>query len=185
MDIRIVVAIIVAVFVVIVLAGWAYRRRCRSRQLRERFGPEYDRVLREHGDSRRGEAVLEKRERRIAGLEIRPLPDPARERYTQHWFEVQRRFVDDPSAAVSEADDLVSDVMSARGYPLADFEQRAADISVDHPRVVDNYRAAHEIALRHRRGEANTEDLRKAMVHYRSLFDELLEHPSPERREVA
>jgi hypothetical protein len=185
MDMRIVVAIVVAVFVIAVLAAWAYARRRRSQQLRERFGPEYDRVIHQHGDARRAETMLEQREKRVERLEIRSLPEPARERYAQHWWEVQRRFVDDPGAAVAEADDLVSDVMSARGYPVGDFEQRAADISVDHPRVVENYRAAHDIALRHRRGEASTEDLRKTMVHYRSLFEELLEHRSPERREVA
>lgn len=185
MDIRVVVAIIVAVFVVVAIAGWAYARRRRAQQLRDRFGPEYDRLAREHGDARVAENVLEKRQKRVARLEIRPLAGPARERYAQHWLEVQRRFVDDPRTTVSEADELVSDVMSARGYPMGDFEQRAADVSVDHPRVVQNYRAAHHIALRHARGEANTEDLRKAMVYYRSLFEELLERDTPERREVA
>lgn len=184
MDTRIVIAIVVAAFLVVVLAGWAYSQRRRSR-LRERFGPEYDRVLREHGDERRAQTVLEKREERVAGLVIRPLAEPARARYAEHWWDVQRRFVDDPDTAVREADDLVADVMSARGYPVGDFAQRAADISVDYPRLVEDYRTAHDIALRHRNGEANTEDLRTAMLYYRSLFRDLLEPPEPERREVA
>ncbi len=183
-DMRTVVAIVVAVCVVVALAAWAHTRRRRSRQLQERFGPEYDRVVLQHGDVRRAETVLETREKRVERLEIRSLPESARERYAQHWLEVQRRFVDDPRMAVTEADGLVMDVMSARGYPMGDFQQRAADVSVDHPQLVENYRMAHDIALRRNRGEANTEDLRKAMVYYRLLFDELLGRPS-ERREVA
>ena len=183
-DMRTVVAIVVAALIIVAIVAWVYTRRRRSGILRERFGPEYDRVVRQHGDVRRAETVLETRKERVERLEIRSLPEPARERYAQHWLEVQRRFVDDPRSAVTEADGLVTDVMSARGYPMGDFQQRAADVSVDYPQLVENYRTAHDIALRHNRGEASTEDLRKAMVHYRSLFDELLGRPS-ERREVA
>jgi hypothetical protein len=183
-DMRIVVPILV-VIVILVIAAWAYAKQRRHRQLRERFGPEYDRVVNQYGEPGRAERVLETRQTRVEKLEIKSLPGTARERYAQRWLEVQRRFVDDPGSAVAEADDLVSDVMSARGYPMGDFEQRSADISVNHPRVVENYRAAHDIALRHRRGEASTEDMRRAMVYYRSLFDELLEQRLPERREVA
>ncbi len=167
--------IVVAVIVVIAIAGalWAFTQRRRSTDLRRRFGPEYDREVREHG--RRGaETELERRERRVEALEIRPISREDRERFGEEWRVVQARFVDDPRGAVTDADRLVGEVMRTRGYPVGDFEQRAADISVDHPHVVENYRAAHEIALRHKRGEASTEDLRKAMVHYRALFEELL-----------
>jgi len=182
---RIVAAIIVAVLLIAAVLVWLSTQRRRRLLLRERFGPEYDRVVNQYGEPQRAESVLEKRERRVQGMEIRPLSQSTRDQYAQHWRELQRQFVDDPRSAVAEADDLVSDVMSTRGYPMGDFEQRSADISVNHPRVVENFRAAHDIALRHRRGEASTEDLRKAMVYYRSLFDELLEQPAPERRKVA
>lgn len=183
-DMRIVVAILV-VLLMLVIAGWAYARQRRHRQLRERFGPEYDRVMSQYREAGRAERVLETRQTRVEKLEIKSLPGTARERYAQRWLEVQRRFVDDPGSAMAEADDLVLDVMSARGYPMGDFEQRSADISVNHPRVVESYRAGHDIALRHQRGEASTEDMRRAMVYYRSLFDELLEQRSTEGREVA
>lgn len=124
--------------------------------------------------------------KRVEKFPIRELAVDERERFVTEWRVVQSRFVDDPKGAVREADELVSRLMQARGYPMSDFEQRAADISVDHPRVVDNYRAAHMIALRHRKGEATTEDLRSAIIYYRSLFDELLQtKPAGEKREVA
>jgi len=150
-------------------------RKRRSEHLRDRFGPEYDRVIQEHGSQRRAESVLETRERRVERLHIRPLTQKDRDHFAQAWQADQARFVDDPKAAVTEADLLVTEVMKARGYPVSDFEQRVADISVDHPHVAENYRAAAEIALRHRHGEATTEDLRQAMVYYRKLFDDLLE----------
>jgi hypothetical protein len=156
-------------------ACWVFMRRRRSEHLRSRFGPEYDRVIREHGNQRRAEVVLETRERRVESLHIRALTHKDRDHFTQAWQADQARFVDDPKAAVTEADRLVTAVMKARGYPVSDFEQRVADISVDHPHVVENYRAASDIARRHRRGEATTEDLRQAMVYYRKLFDDLLE----------
>ncbi len=140
-----------------------------------RFGPEYERALSEHGDRRRAEAVLEKRAERIQHLEIRRLPREQRDLFLDRWRATQTKFVDDPRGAVTEADRLVGEVMSARGYPVADFEQQAADLSVEHPMVVENYRAAHEIAVRHERGQASTEDLRQAMVYYRRLFEDLLE----------
>jgi hypothetical protein len=185
MDTRIVIAIAVVVMVLVILAGWAYSSNRRRLQLRESFGPEHERTVRQQGDARRAEDVLEDRQRRVAGMEIRRLPEPAIQRYSQHWWEVQKHFVDEPDASLQEADELVSDVMSARGYPIADFEQRAADISVDHPHIVENYRIAHNIALRHQRGEADTEDLRRALVHYRLLFQELLDRRSTDRREAA
>lgn len=161
--------------VVIVALVWMVLSRRRSDQLRERFGPEYDRALKREGNARRAEKELEARARRVEAMHIRPLGPADAARFDVSWRAVQARFVDDPKGAVTEADRLVGEVMAARGYPVGDFEQRVADISVDHPDVVMNYRAAREIAVLHSRGEASTEDLRQAMVHYRSLFRDLLE----------
>jgi len=190
MDQTVLIALIAVVLVVVVLAAWMYRQKRgtgqkrRAGELRERFGPEYDRTVAEHGDPRRAQAELEARQQRVERLDIRSLSPSDQERFTQAWRATQARFVDDPSAAIVEADRLVTDVMTARGYPMGNFKQRAADISVDHPRVVENYRAAHDIALRHDDGEASTEDLRKAMVHYRALFEDLLETGVTDRSEV-
>jgi hypothetical protein len=173
-QIGLVVIVIVVAVAVVAIAFFTSRKR-RSAKLRERFGPEYDRVLRQEGDARKAEGVLEFREKRREKFKIRPLGDTDRSSFTTRWNEVQARFVDDPTGAVTVADSLVSEVMQARGYPIGEFEQRAADISVDHPLVVENYRAAHEIATRHSAGKASTEALRQAMVHYRVLFQELLE----------
>ncbi|HZS29247.1 MAG TPA: hypothetical protein VFB76_18625 [Candidatus Angelobacter sp.] len=174
--------IIIAVIVVAVLAiAWFVTRRRRSEALRQRFGPEYERTVREQGPARAESELLE-RKQRVDKFSIRELGAAERERFITEWRAVQARFVDDPKGSVSEADNLVTRVMQARGYPMSDFEQRAADISVDHPRVVDNYRAAHEIALRHRRGEATTEDMRNAIIYYRSLFEELLQIQSSNQR---
>jgi hypothetical protein len=176
--------VIVAVVAAVVAVGilWIAMRKRRTEALKERFGPEYDRTLREHGN--RAETVLAEREKRVERFPIRELAADERERFITEWRTVQTRFVDDPNGAVADADDLVSRLMQTRGYPMSNFDQRAADLSVDHPRVVENYRAAHEIALRHRRGEATTEDLRQAVIYYRSLFDDLLQ-PRTDRREVA
>jgi hypothetical protein len=167
---------IVIIAVVLIAAGivmWAYFRN-RSRQLHQRFGPEYERAVRETGGRRRAEEELEKRERRVAELHIRPVPPGDLMRFAEQWRQVQARFVDDPKRAIAGADALVGEVMSLRGYPVGEFDQRTADISVDHPHEVENYRAAHAIAVRQRREEASTEDLRRAMVHYRTLFEGLL-----------
>jgi hypothetical protein len=142
------------------------------------LGPEYDRAVLKHGSERKAEAKLEDREKRVEKLNIRDLDPMEHERFTKQWASVQSRFVDSPRGAVTEADDLISALMKTRGYPVSDFDQRAADISVDHPRVVENYRSAHEVALRVGKDEATTEDLRTAMIHYRSLFDELVQVPS-------
>jgi len=182
-QMTILIAVGVAVVAIIVIVFFLMRKR-RSQQLRERFGPEYDRVLKKEGEVRRAENVLDIRAKRREKFELRPLSAAARADFAERWRTVQSQFVDDPRGSVSRADQLVSEVMAERGYPMADFEQRAADISVDHPVVVENYRAAHDIALRHSRGEASTEDLRRAMVHYRSLFDELLEDSLPQRKEA-
>lgn len=171
-----VIGVIISLAIIaIVGACWILTRRRRRERLRSRFGPEYDRVIQEHGNRRRAEAALETREKRVEWLNIRTLSQKDRDHFAEAWQKDQARFVDDPKGAISEADRLVTEVMKARGYPVSDFEQRIADISVDHPHVVENYRAAAEIVRRHRQGEATTEDLRQAMVFYRSLFDDLLE----------
>lgn len=181
---RMVVVIAVLVIAVVVIAAIAFvtSRRRRSQKLRERFGPEYDRVVKQEGDPRKAEGVLEFRQKRREKFHIRPLPAADRSSFVARWNEVQARFVDDPRGAVTVADSLVTDVMQARGYPIGEFEQRAADLSVDYPLIVENYRAAHGIAARHSEGKASTEDLRQAMVHYRLLFQELLEEPKIERK---
>jgi hypothetical protein len=174
----------VAVVALVVVAGMSRRRTSR---LQERFGPEYDRTLGRRGDRRAGEKELQSRVERREGLDIRPLSRGARERYLESWRQVQARFVDDPSGAVEDADRLVKAVMSERGYPVDDFDRRAADISVDHPEVVERYRSAHGIARKNQGGEATTEDLRQATKHYRALFTELLEttEDEPVQRERA
>lgn len=181
---RMVVLIAGLVIAVVVIAAIAFvtSRRRRSQKLRERFGPEYDRVVKQEGDPRKAEGVLEFRQKRRDKFHIRPLPAADRSSFVARWNEVQARFVDDPRGAVTMADSLVTDVMQARGYPIGEFEQRAADLSVDYPLIVENYRAAHAIAMRHSEGKASTEDLRQAMVHYRLLFQELLEEPKAERK---
>ena len=169
---------VVWVLIALVLIGaivWITMNRMRSQKLRQRFGPEYDRTIREEGNVRKAEAALAARAKRVAGLHIRPLNPTDAERFDSAWRGVQARFVDDPRGAVTEADRLVGELMAARGYPVGEFEQRVADISVDHPDVVVNYRAAREIAVLHSELKANTEDLRQAMVHYRALFRDLLE----------
>jgi hypothetical protein len=175
MDTRIVILalVIVAVLAVIAVAVVARHRR-RSEQLKRRFGSEYDRTVTQQGDARRAEATLVEREKRVGTFALRDLTPVDREAFAMEWATVQRRFVDDPSAAVSYADRLVNRVMTDCGYPMTNFEQRAEDISVSYPAVVQNYRAAHEIVERHEDGRASTEELRQAMIHYRSVFDELL-----------
>jgi hypothetical protein len=168
--------IVIAVVVVLLVAGALVTvQRRRSAQLQQRFGPEYERVVEDSGSRRDAERELADRTKRREQLDIKPLTPAARERYSSAWQAVQTRFVDAPGPAVAEADRLVSEVMQERGYPMDDFEQRAADISVDHPQLVDNYRSAHDLAVRSDAGDATTEELRRAMVHYRSLFEELLE----------
>ena len=161
--------------VVVGLVVWSLRSRQRTGQLRDRFGPEYERVVDEHGDRREAESELTKREERYEELEIRPLPPASRRRYLDSWRNAQARFVDAPNEAVAEADRLVTDVMTDRGYPMEDFDQRAEVISVDHAHLVRNYRSAHAISVAAAEGNAKTEDLRKAMIRYRSLFEELLQ----------
>jgi hypothetical protein len=164
----------------LVVVGLLVARQQRSRQLKQGFGPEYDRVVEERGDQRSGERELLERRQRHEQFEIRPLEPAIRQDYLQRWEATQRHFVDEPGGAVDEADVLVQQVMHDRGYPVeSDFEQRAADISVEHPVVVDNYRAAHAISTRARSGQASTEQLRQSMVHFRALFDDLLTPADP------
>jgi hypothetical protein len=170
-----IVGILVAVIVVGVAAWYVAMQRRRTQDLRTLYGPEYVRTVSQVGDRRRAEDELVKRQERVDALEIRPLSADQRGEFTQQWRNVQAMFVDDPRGAVTRADGLVEEVMKTRGYPVSDFDQRAADLSVHHGRVVQNYRAAREIAIRHRRGMATTEDLRQAMVYYRELFQDLLE----------
>jgi hypothetical protein len=178
------IVLVIVLLVVIGAVAWVLMQRRRSEELRERFGPEYQRAMSEHGDQRSAEAELAEREKRVSRLDIRTLDQREYERFSQAWRATQARFVDEPVAAIKEAERLVVDLMRTRGYPIGDFEQRAADISVDHPDVVENYRAARAIAITNERGEANTEQLRQAMVHYRALFEDLLETDAPIEKEI-
>jgi hypothetical protein len=173
-------ALIGALAVVLIagIAAFLLHRKRRTERLRTQFGSaEYARAVEKLGDRRHAEAGLEKRNQRVEKFHVRPLAAADRARFVESWRGVQTHFVDGPASAVTEADKLLGDVMSTRGYPVSDFEQRAADISVNHPLVLENYRKAHEIALRQAPQEASTEDLRQAMVHYRTLFEALVNEP--------
>jgi hypothetical protein len=168
----------IAVLLAVGICIWLFARKRRTQRLQAQFGSaEYARTLNADGSRRQAESALEKRNERVKSLHIQPLAPADRARFIDSWARVQSRFVDGPGGAVTEADQLLGDVMSTRGYPMSDFEQRAADISVDHPVVLDHYRAAHQGALKQTRGQATTEDLRQAMIHYRTLFDELVAEP--------
>lgn len=174
------VLVVITALVLFAVATLLILRTRKSDKLKQRFGPEYDRVVQQRGSSLLAEAVLSEREKRVEKFAIHPLSAGDRERYADEWAGVQRRFVDDPSMAVAEADKLVTKVMTARGYPMGDFEQRAADVSVTYPEVVQNYRSARTIVVSHTHGQSTTEGLRQAMVYFRSLFDELLDSPKLE-----
>jgi FtsZ-interacting cell division protein ZipA len=175
MDTWVWIVIAVVVVVVVLAVLWSATRARRSRALQGKFGREYERTVEQAGDKREAERELAERERRHQQLDLRPLPTEARNRYVRDWQATQARIVDDPTGAVAEADSLVQRVMKERGYPVDDFEQRAADISVEHPDLVEKYRTAHGIAQSSERGEASTEDLRQSVRHYRTLFEVLLE----------
>jgi hypothetical protein len=176
MDTEVVVAIVVVLaLAALAVAYWAMSQRRRSSRLEERFGPEYERAVSSGDSKREAERQLEDRQRRVERLRIKDLDPGRRREYQGRWRLVQERFVDDPKSAVNEVDTLIRDVMDERGYPVNDFEQQAADLSVNHPKVVSNYRAAHSIAEAHEREGVSTEDLRQAMIHYRELFAELVE----------
>jgi hypothetical protein len=174
MNTGLLIAILVIVVIVVLVAVLLGQRR-RTQRLQQQFGPEYQRTVARAGDQRSAEADLAAREQRRRELNIIALEPAARDRYLEAWRATQGRFVDDPAAATREADRLVAQVMRDRGYPVDDFEQRAADVSVDHPQVAENYRAAHAVYQANEQGLANTDDLRQAFVHYRSLFSELLD----------
>jgi len=179
------IAIVVVVIVVLAIGAAVAtigKRKRDSKQLQGRFGPEYDRALEQHGDKKEAEGHLKQREERHAGLNIQPLAPEQQQHFAGEWRNLQARFVDAPQEAVRESDHLVREVMRQRGYPVDNFDQRADDISVDHPHVVENYRSAGAIAERNERGEASTEDLRQATVHYRALFEELLDTQVTQRQ---
>jgi hypothetical protein len=176
--------LVAALIVVAAALGWMLTRQRRSERLRENFGPEYDRTVAQLGDQRQAEYDLEQRRQRVEKFHVQPLRPEEQTRFSNAWRATQARFVDDPSGAIRDADDLIAGVMRARGYPVGDFESRAADISVDHPDFVSNYRAAHAFSLANEAGRATTEDLRQAMVHYRVLFEDLLETEQPARQEA-
>ena len=164
----------------VAIGAWFYRRK-QSHRLQDHFGPEYDRTVSELGSRTKGESELTAREKRVERLEILPLAPSEAARFTEAWGALQSRFVDNPKGVVVQAEQLVRELMEKRGYPMGDFERRAGDISVDHPDVVANYRSAQAIALRDQKGTADTEELRKAVVHYRALFNELLEVREPKQ----
>lgn len=175
---------LILIVAILVIAGLAWKlfERQRTRNLRSHFGPEYDRTIEQYGEPSKAERDLEARKKRMEKVNIRPLTPVERERFAERWQSVQSRFVDDPAGTIRDADKLVVDIMVARGYPMVEFDGRADDLSVDHPLVVSNYRQAHDIALKHQRGAATTEELRRAVVFYRDLFEELLErHLAPRR----
>ena len=186
MDSSTAITIAIAVVVVIVVAAvlvFAVRKQ-RTARLRHRFGPEYERTVEDVGDRHRAEHALHERQERVSKFDIRPLSASERDHFIEAWRVIQAEFVDQPKQALAKADDLLTDVMRARGYPIEDFEQRSADLSVDHPSVVQHYRAGREIAVRHKQGEADTEDLRQAMIHFRALFDDLVGAAADVRREA-
>jgi hypothetical protein len=182
---QVLVAVAAVVALVVVLGVILALRKRHTRTLADRFGPEYDRALETAGERTKAEAELEARAKRVEHLQIRPLTPTEHDRFAGLWRSAQERFVDSPPTAVTEADQLVTEVMRVRGFPMSDFEQRAADVSVVHPQLVTNYRAAHAIAVNSAGQQASTEDLRQAMVHYRALFEELLGAPATEPELVA
>jgi len=187
-DPRLIVLAVLAVLVVaiVVVGVWVLVKSKRRERLRKQFGPEYPRAVEKYGSVTRAESALAARQARVRRLDIRPLPTPDADRYAASWRTVQARFVDDPRSAIAEADTLVQELMHSRGFPVGDFEQRVADISVDHASVVEHYRTAHASALASELGKTTTEDLRQAVRHYRALFEDLLEvqQEAPQRMEA-
>jgi hypothetical protein len=181
----IIAAVVLVVVVVVAVAAYLQHRKAKTAAYRNRFGSEYDRAVLEHGTSRKAEGKLADRETRVEALKIRGLGASERERFVAEWQTVQSRFVDHPKAAVTEADDLIAALLEARGYPKNSFEQRAADVSVTYPRVMENYRVAHAIAVRPGLADASTEELRTAMIQYRSIFDELVQAQTLQEKKPA
>jgi hypothetical protein len=185
-ETQLIVASAILVVVVLIAVGvFVKRRRTRTLAFRNRFGTEYDRAVLTHGSAQKAEAKLAGRETRVEALKIRDVGATERKRFVAEWHTVQSRFVDHPKAAVTEADDLINSLLEARGYPRASFEQRAADVSVHYPRVMENYRLAHSIAVRLDEAKASTEELRTAMIQYRAIFDDLLQAQTPSETKAA
>jgi hypothetical protein len=179
------VAIAVLVVVIIVVGDYIRRRKAKTAAFRNRFGSEYERAVLVHGSSNEAEEQLAVRESRVHALQIRDLGTAEQARFAAEWQTVQARFLDHPEAAVTEADDLIAAVLEARGYPKDNFEQRAADVSVLYPGVMENYRAAHAMAVRPYRGETSTEQLRTALIQYRAIFDQIVQAQSPQEKKSA
>jgi hypothetical protein len=176
---------VLATIAILGIVAWIVIERRRTERLRTQFGPEYTRELERTHNRRQVEGKLEDRRKRVERFNLRPLTPKDRARFTESWRAIQAHFVDDPGGTIAEADRLLGDVMSARGYPVSNFEQRADDISVDHPLVVENYRTAHGVAVLHSHGRASTEELRQATIHYRSLFNELISEPEDLQERIA
>jgi hypothetical protein len=185
MDSSTVIAIAVVAVIIVAAVLFLATRQQRRARLRSRFGPEYDRTVEDAGDRRRAEHELHEREKRVSKFEIRPLSVSERDHFISAWHVIQAEFVDQPGQALAKAEDLLTEVMRARGYPTEDFEQRSADLSVDHPAVVQHYRAGREIGVLQRHGEASTENMRQAMIHFRALFDELVSDSAADARRHA
>jgi len=171
----IIIAVVLILLVTGAILGPVFSRRKRTERLQGKFGSEYDHTVQTLGDEKKAHLELENRQKHVASLDIHPLSAKEGERYTADWIAVQSKFVDEPGQAIVDADRLIMEVMQLRAYPISDFEQRAADVSVNYPELVSNYRAAREIALKNEQHQANTEELRQALIYYRSLFEELLE----------
>ena len=169
-----IIILAVTVIVIAAVAFWVWRQQ-RTKQLRQKFGPEYAHAVKQYGSESRAENALAAREHRMQKFHARALTHDEHDRFLERWTSVQAGFVDDPAGSIQQADGLVTELLNARGYPVGDFDKRAEDISVEHPQVVQNYRAAHAIAERQSQGQAATEDLRQGLVHYRALFEELLQ----------
>ena len=174
LTLAIILVAVVVVTAIVAVVAYRYHLRRRSRRLQNRFGPEYDRLTETRGTALEAESELLARQKRVSKFRIRALSPEERRGFADRWTKVQAAFVDDPRSSLAHADELLGEVMATRGYPVEDFEQRAGDLSVDHPVVVQHYHAAHAIALRDRSGQTTTEDLRQAMIHYHALFDELV-----------
>ncbi len=169
-----IVAVVLVLAVIGAVLAWVFAGRKRTEKFQDQFGPEYDHTVESMGSEKSAQAELGERQKHVDALEIRPLSVGEREAYLAEWAGVQSKFVDEPGEAIVDADRLIKEVMQLRAYPVSDFDQRAADISVSYPEMVSNYRAAREIALKNKENQADTEELRQAMIHYRSLFKELL-----------
>jgi hypothetical protein len=174
----IIIAVVLVLVIVGAILGLVFSRRKRTERLHDHFGPEYDHTVQTLGDEKKAQTELEERQKHVKALDIQPLSVEEHERYVAEWTAVQSKFVDEPGQAIIDADHLIVEVMQTRAYPVSDFEQRAADVSVSYPALVSNYRAARAIALKNEQHQADTEELRQAMIYYRSLFEELLETES-------